>query len=662
MDDKKRMEELVALLNNASRAYYSDSDEIMSNYEWDAGFDELVQLEQKTGYVLPESPTRTTGTEEGGTENENREPHEFPALSLAKTKSVEDLQKWAGDRDVWVSWKLDGISLIITYDNGSLTRILTRGNGRTGTNITFMGEMIYDIPLTIAEKGHFVVRGEATISYRDFDRINRTMEVEKYANPRNLAAGTLGLDARRLSLVKERQVHFNAFTLVYCEREILSLGDQMDYLSELGFRVVEHERTDAAGLPSLVDAFTQRVESGEMDIPVDGLVVCFDDTAYAATGSVTGHHATNAGLAFKWQDVSAETTLQHVEWSCAASTISPIAVFTPVQLEGTTVSRASLCNISEMKRLGIGADGKTTLEVIKANKIIPKCIAVKKAEGTFEIPSQCPVCGAETQIQIAEKSGTETLHCTNPSCSAKHIKKFERFVSKAGMDVDGLSVETVVKFMNRNIISDFADIYQISSYRDTIVNMDGFGERSFQNLWQAVERSRDVEPVHLLYALCIPMIGTDAARKIVNGIGFDGFLSRLEKGGDFADIDGIGPEKSASMIQWYKEPENRGQLQKILQEVRVRQPDVVPDTGGRCQGLTFVVTGNLAHFANRNELKAYIESQGGSVTGSVSKKTSYLVNNDNTSSSAKNVKAGELGIPVITEQEFIDRWGSPVIS
>lgn len=651
---EKRMEELVRMLNEASDAYYNAKDEIMTNYEWDSAFDELVRLEEETGYILPDSPTQNTGRAETG--NENREPHEYPALSLAKTKSVPELQKWAGDRDVWLSWKLDGITLVLTYDNGLLSRILTRGNGQTGTNITFMKRSIYGIPLKIEEKGHFVVRGEAVISYTDFAYINRTTDVEKYANPRNLAAGTLGLDAKRLSLVKERRVHFYAFTLVYCEPDIRSWGERMDYLKRLGFLVVEHERTQAAGIPEKIRSFTEKVENGSMDIPVDGLVICYDDTVYALEGSVTGHHATNAGLAFKWQDVSASATLLQVEWSCAASTISPVAIFTPVQLEGTTVSRASLCNISEMKRLGIGENEKTVLEVIKANKIIPKCIGVKEASGTFEIPSSCPVCGAATKIHIAESSGTETLHCSNPDCSAKHIKKYQRFVSKSGMDIDGFSVETIVKFLNQNIITDFADIYHVREYRDTIIEMEGFGEKSFGNLCQAVEKSREVEPVSLIYALCIPMIGTDAAKKIIGRLGFDGFMRRLELEEGFDDIDGIGPEKSSSLTQWYALEKNRELLEKILKEVHVKEGEKVLSESGRCDGLTFVVTGSLNRFANRGELKAYIESQGGTVTGSVSGKTNFLVNNDTASESAKNVKAKALGVPVISEEEFIARW------
>ncbi|MBO5487971.1 MAG: NAD-dependent DNA ligase LigA, partial [Eubacterium sp.] len=361
-DLKKKCEELVKKLNEASEAYYNGKEEIISNYEWDAMYDELASLEAETGYILPDSPTQNTGFEENSGE---REPHEFPALSLAKTKQVPELQKWAEDKDIWLSWKLDGLTLVLTYDGGKLTKILTRGNGVTGTNITYLKNSIKGFPLKIKYKGHMVVRGEATISYTDFELINDTIEDddEKYANPRNLASGTLSLDDPEK--VKERHVHFNAFTLVYIEDNIKSWGQRMDLLEKEGFTVVDREEVTAGELPEAITKWTGRVESGEMDIPVDGLVICFEDTEYAATGSVTGHHATKAGYAFKWQDVSAQSELLYVEWSCAASTISPVAVFKPVQLEGTTVSRASLCNINEMERLGIG---KTCiLEVIKAN-------------------------------------------------------------------------------------------------------------------------------------------------------------------------------------------------------------------------------------------------------------------------------------------------------
>ena len=561
---KKRCEELVRQLNEASEAYYNGKEEIMSNYEWDAMFDELVSLENETGYILPDSPTQNTGAEESSGE---REAHEFPALSLAKTKQVSELQKWAEDKPIWLSWKLDGLTLVLTYDGGKLTKILTRGNGTTGTNITYLKNSINGFPQKISFKGHLVVRGEATISYTDFELINDTIEDddEKYANPRNLASGTLSLDDSEK--VKERRVHFHAFTLVYLEKEIRSWGERMDFLEKEGFAVIDRESFDAQSLPEGIDRWTKKVENGEMDIPVDGLVICFDDTDYAASGSVTGHHATKAGYAFKWQDVSAESELLYVEWSCAASTISPVAVFKPVSLEGTTVSRASLCNISEMERLGIGE--KCTLEVIKANKIIPKCISVKNAEGTFRVPENCPVCGAQTQIHISPKSHTKTLHCTNPDCTAKHVKKFTRFVSKSGMDIDGLSIQTMLKFMNEGFLKEFADIYHLSEHAEVIMQMEGFGEKSCANMMRAIEKSRKVKPVNFIYALCIPMIGIDAGKKIIAKDGFDGFLERLEQRKGFEDIDGIGPEKSGSAMEWYENNQNQSSLKALLKEVTI---------------------------------------------------------------------------------------------
>lgn len=649
---KKRCEELVRQLNEASEAYYNGKEEIMSNYEWDAMFDELVSLENETGYILPDSPTQNTGIEENSGE---REAHEFPALSLAKTKQISELQKWAEDKKVWLSWKLDGLTLVLTYDGGKLTKILTRGNGTTGTNITYLKNSIKGFPLKISYKGHMVVRGEATISYTDFELINDTIEDddEKYANPRNLASGTLSLDDPEK--VKERRVHFHAFTLVYLEEEIKSWGDRMDFLEKEGFTVIDREVLDAQSLPEGIDRWTRKVENGEMDIPVDGLVICFDDTEYAASGSVTGHHATKAGYAFKWQDVSAESELLYVEWSCAASTISPVAVFRPVSLEGTTVSRASLCNISEMERLGIGE--KCTLEVIKANKIIPKCISVKNAEGTFQVPENCPVCGAQTQIHISSKSNTKTLHCTNPDCTAKHVKKFTRFVSKSGMDIDGLSIQTMLKFMNEGFLKEFADIYHLSEHAEVIMQMEGFGEKSCANMMRAIEKSRKVKPVNFIYALCIPMIGIDAGKKIIAKDGFDGFLERLEQRKGFEDIDGIGPEKSGSAMEWYENDQNQSSLKALLKEVTIEKAALPSDPAGKCAGLTFVITGEVHHYKNRDAFKAYVESAGGKVTGSVTSKTDYLVNNDAQSSSSKNRKARELGIPVITEDAFLEQFG-----
>ena len=656
MDEKKKIEELVKTLNEASEAYYNGQDEIMSNYEWDGMFDELTRLEEKTGYILPESPTQNAGFEES---NGEREAHEYPALSLAKTKRISDLQVWAGERPVWLSWKLDGLTLVVTYDNGKLVKILTRGNGTVGSNITFMKDAIEGIPKTVKYKGHLVVRGEAAITYTDFELINDNIEDddEKYANPRNLASGTLGLDKSNLDKVKERHIHFYAFTLVHLDETMSSWGERMDYLEKLGFTTVAHELTDAKGLEEVVERWTKKVENGEMDIPVDGLVICYEDNDYAQTGSVTGHHASRAGYAFKWQDVSAETTLKYVEWSCAASTISPVAVFEPVALEGTTVSRASLCNISEMERLGIGEDGKTTLDIIKANKIIPKCIGVKKKEGTFTIPEFCPVCHARTEIRISEHSGTKTLHCTNPDCTAKHVKKFSRFVSKPGMDIDGLSIQTMLKFMNLGYIHYFEDIYTLKNHADEIRSLDGFGEKSCNNMLQAIEKSKNVDPVHFIYALCIPQIGTDAGKKMIAALGTGGFFQKLHAGEGFEDIDGIGPERSTSMLDWYRQNQNRHTVAALEEILNIAEVEPKVTEGGTCEGLTFVITGDVHQFKNRTEFKEYVESQNGSVTGSVSKKTDYLVNNDIESTSSKNQKAKGLGIPIISEDMFVERFG-----
>ena len=451
---------------------------------------------------------------------------------------------------------------------------------------------------------------------------------EKYANPRNLASGTLNLEDP--AEVKARHVRFHAFTLVHLDEPMVSWGERMHFLEELGFDVVDREATTAQKLPEAIDRWTKLVESGKMDIPVDGLVICYDDTDYAASGSVTGHHATRAGFAFKWQDEAVDTKLKYIEWSCAVSTISPVAVFEPVQIEGTTVSRASLCNISEIERLGIGKE--CTLSVIKANKIIPKCIAVKDAVGAPEIPSQCPVCHAPTKVHVSENSGTKTLHCTNPDCTAKNVKKFTRLVSKWGMDIDGLSIQTMLRFMNAGFIHEFADIFRLKEHFGEISQMEGFGEKSVANMEQSIEKSRQVHPVNFIFALCIPLIGVDAGKKIVAAIGFEGFLQRLHQGDGFEDIEGIGAERSRSIVTWYQ-------------------------NSGSCAGLSFVITGDVHHYKNRDEFKAYVESQGGKVTGSVSKKTAYLVNNDVESASSKNRKAKELGIPIISEDTFIEQFG-----
>ena len=657
--DIMRMQEMIDRLNAASEAYYGGKDEIMSNYEWDALFDELTQLEAATGTVLPGSPTQKVNAASDDNIAGAKEAHEFPALSLAKTKKIEDLQEWAGSRPVWLSWKLDGLTLVLTYDGGRLSKILTRGNGTIGTNITFMKEAIKGFPLTIPYSGHLVVRGEATISYPDFEKINAEISdpAEKYANPRNLASGTLGLDEKRLDEVKSRHVTFNAFTLVHIDDEILSWGERMKYLDELGFTTVARELTDAAHLPETVEKWTRFVEDGEMQIPVDGLVICYDDTAYAATGSVTGHHATRAGYAFKWQDEVALSTLRRIEWSCGATTITPVAIFDPVQLEGTTVSRASLVNLSEMDRLGIGEIDKTELEVIKANKIIPKVVGVPKAYGKYEIPSLCPACGALTSVAVGA-SGARTLKCDNPSCPAKNLKKFERFVSKSGMDIDGLSIESMRDFVAAGFVHTFADIYSLKDYAEEIQVMEGFGQKSCANLLSAIEKSRtNTDAIHFLTALCIPQIGIDAAKRLVGAYGWPGFVDAMNLRISFAEVQGIGPERSRAIYDWYDDEKNHETFEKLLSILEIPPLAVTAPATGACDGLTFVITGDVHIFKNRDAFKAYVEANGGKVAGSVSKKTNFLVNNDVTSTSSKNMKARELNIPILSEEDFVAQFG-----
>ena len=652
-EKKQRIEELVEQLNIASKAYYNGQDEIMSNYEWDAMFDELSVLEEETGYVLSNSPTQNVGYE---STSGKKEQHEFAPLSLAKTKSVDELKKWADQYPIWLSWKLDGCTLVLTYDDGKLTKILTRGSGNMGTNITHLKNSIKGIPLEVPYKGHLVVRGEALISYSDFAVINDMIEDEdeKYANPRNLAAGTLNLDDAEE--VKNRRVHFYAFTLVHMDDPMVSWGERMNYLEKMKFTVVDRELGDGNSIADMVEKWTKRVESGKMDLPVDGLVICYDDTEYASTGSVTGHHATRAGYAFKWQDESVESKLRYIEWSCAVSTISPVAVFEPVQIEGTTVSRASLCNLSEIERLGVGKE--CTLEVIKANKIIPKCIAVKDAVGEVEIPTECPVCKAATKIHVSA-SGTKTLHCTNADCTAKNVQKFSRFVSKNAMDIEGLSVQTMLRFINEGFIKEYADIYRLAEHFDTISQLEGFGEKSCENMNKAIEKSRDIHPVNLIFALCIPMIGLDAAKKIIGTVGFENFLERMESQTGFEDIEGIGGEKSNSILQWYANENNQRILKNLLSVIRVQKVEKKNTENGRCKGVTFVITGDVHHFKNRDEFKAYVEAEGGKVAGSVSGKTNYLVNNDVESTSSKNKKAKSLNVPIISEDTFVEMFGGP---
>lgn len=664
MDITIQMRTLVEELNRASDAYYNGRGELMTDYEWDAKFDQLKQLESQSGVVLPDSPTHRVSAD---TTVGKKEEHEFSALSLAKTKQPTDLVKWAEGRPIWMSWKLDGLTLVVTYDEGQLTKVVTRGDGHIGTNITHLAQAINGIPATIHATGHVVVRGEAVISYEDFERFNLESD-EEYANPRNLASGSLTLKDPRE--VAQRHIRWIPFTLVHTDEEIPTWGARMDWLKKAGLGAVDHERIDDPTLEHMeaaIERWTEKVTKRENPYPVDGLVIVYDDAEYAATGSVTGHHATRAGYAFKWADESASTELDHVEWSCAASTISPVAVFRPVELEGTTVKRASLCNISECERLGMGGKG-TLLEVIKANKIIPKVIKVKQAVGPFCIPDRCPVCGSPTRVDVSAASGTKTLHCTHAACPAKQLRKFARFVSKQGVNVDGISEQTLQKFINLGWIRDYADIFDLPTHAMEIAALEGFGVKSATNIRQSVERARKVEARRLLYALSIPLCGQDVCNRLLSAYSLNDLIALAEGNvrptdlftpsaeETLAMIPGIGPEKAKSFVAWFAQEEHRSVMARLLNVLTVEQTSTAA-TGEKCKGLVFVVTGDVHHYKNRNELKAYIESQGGKVTGSVSKSTSYLINNDVTSTSSKNQKAHQFNIPIISEDEFVERFG-----
>ncbi len=655
MNELERMKELVEQLNTASEAYYNGQAEILTDYEWDAKFDELKQLEETTGTILENSPTMKVSAD--STQGE-KETHEFSALSLAKTKKVEDLVKWASGKPIWLSWKLDGLTLVVTYDHGKLTKVVTRGDGHVGTNITHVASSLIGIPQTISEKGHLVIRGEAIISYADFNQF--VLESgEDYANPRNLASGSLTL--KDLEEIKKRKIHWIPFTLVHTDQTFSSWGEQMSYLEKNGFVVVDHERIDEPSYENInttIQQWTKKVTNNENPYPVDGLVIAYDDIEYASGGSITGHHATRAGYAFKWADESVESTLDHIEWSCAASTITPVAVFEPVELEGTTVKRASLCNISECERLGIGDKG-TVLSVIKANKIIPKIIHVSKIEGQLQIPETCPVCGASTKIHVSENSGTKTLKCTNPDCAAKKLKKFTRFVSKGGADIDGISEATLSRFINEGWIHNNGDIYRLTNHRDEIAQLDGFGDKSADNIVASIEKAKTIDDIKLIYALNIPLVGVDVARKLLNAKEIETLIEEASSTNDetcFSIIDGIGTEKSSAFVRWFHDEQNVTDYNDLIQYLNI-QKTATEAVDDKCKGLTFVVTGDVHHYPNRNALKAYIEAHGGKVTGSVSKSTNYLINNDVTSTSSKNTKAKSLNIPIISEDEFIERFG-----
>lgn len=651
---KNKMQTLINKLNEASNAYYNGEPEIMTNFEWDAAFDELKALEEETGIILPNSPTNKVSED---TTEGNKVTHRFPALSLAKTKSVDDLKKWAGDKNIWLSWKLDGLTLVATYNAISeteavLTTLATRGNGIVGTDVTRLAPYIAGLPTKIPFGHNMVVRGEALISYQDFDEVNKD---NVFANPRNMASGSMTLlDTTEFA---NRRIHFVAFTLVNTTVEITSWGDRMNLLESLGFEVVERTACNATTIEDVVNEYTRKVNNNEYKYPVDGLVIAYDDTVYAEGGSVTGHHATRGGYAFKWADESVETELEYIEWSGSTNSITPIAVFKEVEILGSTVRRASLHNISECRRLNIGGKG-SKLEVIKANMIIPQVIKVTETVGTLEIPTTCPVCGHPTQIVVSD-SGTETLVCTNDNCTAKSLSMMKRFVSKAAMDIDGLSEATINTFVNAGFITTMPDIFRLDRFENEIKEMDGFGKKSVDNLIKALNKAKTVDADKFLFALNIPMCGRDVSKKLMNTYTFVDFIKLMETTTNdmkLSSIDGMGTEKSKAIYKWFKNTVNMDMVKEFMSMLTIKDIKKETISDGKCTGYTFVVTGNVYKFKNRDELKAYIEAEGGKVAGSVSAKTSFLINNDSTSTSGKNKKAKELGIPIITEDEFIAQF------
>ena len=642
----ERMKELAGILRDASRAYYQEDREIMSNFEYDRLYEELQELEKKTGTVLAGSPTVTVGYE--AVDELPKERHETPMLSLDKTKDVEVLRSFLGDQKTLISWKLDGLTVVLTYREGKLEKAVTRGNGEVGEVITNNARVFRNIPLNIPYKGELVLRGEAVISYRDFERINEEIEDAdaRYKNPRNLCSGSV----RQLNneITAARNVRFYAFALVQARGVDFdnSREQQFRWLAEQGFDVVEYRVAYRDTLDDVIRYFADRIAG--FDIPSDGLVALYDDIAYGDSLGRTAKFPRNS-FAFKWKDELRETRLLEIEWSASRTgLINPVAVFEPVELEGTTVSRASVHNLSILKSLKLGIGDRIT--VYKANMIIPQIAENLTCSGNLKIPETCPVCGGATKINGV--NGVETLYCTNPDCQAKKIKSFTLFVSRDAMNIDGLSEATLEKLIARGFIHSFADIFRLKEHRQEIVEMEGLGKKSFENLMNSIDRARNTTLPRLIYGLGISNIGSANAKMICRAFGYD--LNRIRHAGaeEMSLIDGIGPVIAGTFADYFSSGKNQAALDDLLGELTIEIP--AAETGpGLLEGKTFVITGSLEHYANRNEMKAVIEEQGGKVTGSVSAKTDYLINNDASSGSSKNRKARELGIPVITEEEFL---------
>lgn len=640
-----QMKELVKKLNEAAKAYYQEDREIMSNREYDALYDQLEQMEAETGIVLADSPTVNVGYE--AVDALPKETHESPMLSLDKTKERETLRAFIGTNPTLLSWKMDGLTIVLTYENGELQKAVTRGNGIVGEVITNNARTFKNIPLKIAYQGRLVLRGEAIITYSDFERINETIEDvdAKYKNPRNLCSGSV----RQLNnqITAERNVRFYAFALVSAQDVDMhnSRAYQMEWLKSQGFEVVEYRMVTGESLDEAMDYFSHAIENN--DFPSDGLVALYDDIAYGDSLGSTAKFPRNA-FAFKWADEIRETTLREIEWSPSRTgLINPIAVFDPVELEGTTVSRASVHNVSIVKELQLGIGD--TVQVYKANMIIPQIAENLTRSSNLEIPHICPVCGEEARV--IQENEVESLYCMNPDCVAKKIKAFTLFVSRDAMNIDGLSEATLEKFIAKGFIHDFGDIFEIAKHREEIVTMEGFGEKSYDNLIASIDKAKETTLAKVIYSLGISNIGLSNARVICRHFDDDLDKIRTAEEEEISAIDGIGPVIAKSLTKYFKDPENNRKLDHLLGYLHINKEEVSENQ--TLAGMNFVITGSLEHFSNRGEAKKLIESLGGKVTGTVTGKTNYLINNDTTSNSSKNKKARELGIPILSEEDFI---------
>lgn len=648
MEDKmKRMRELVELLNRARRAYEQEDTEIMSNYEYDRLYDELQGLERELGTTLATSPTVNVGYEV--LSELPKERHERPMLSLDKTKDVERLKEFLGDQKAMISWKLDGLTIVLTYRNGGLEKAVTRGNGEVGEVVTNNARVFKNIPLTIPYRGELVLRGEAVISYKDFEKINEEIgdADAKYKNPRNLCSGSV----RQLNneITAKRNVRFYAFTLVQADGVDFrnSRLYQMQWLKGQGFDVVENHPVTRETIEEEVAWFAQHIEKNE--VPSDGLVLVYDDIAYGQSLGTTAKFPRDS-FAFKWADEIRETTLLEIEWSPSRTgLINPVAVFEPVELEGTTVSRASVHNISIMEELELGVGDRIT--VYKANMIIPQIAENLTRSGVKDIPRECPVCGGPTKISMENE--TKTLYCTNPRCQAKHVKAFTLFVSRDAMNIEGLSEATLEKFIINGYVKDFTDLFHLDRYEEEIKNMEGFGEKSYENLQNSVRAARTTTLPRLVYSLGIPNIGIANAKMICRALRNDPERILNATAEELSDISGVGGVIAGTFVDYFADEEHRDLFRRLLAEVEIPKEEVTEDSR-KFEGVNFVITGSVNHFANRAEVKEEIEKRGGKVTGSVTSKTNYLINNDVNSTSSKNRKARELNIPIISEEEFLN--------